>query len=98
MSASEQHLYLISAMSGDSVPGIDIALVPEITALQAPAVREWMAAQGYGPGDEYELMYVADEPGPDGFESLRIDVTPGELATWQAAADEQAASTQEGQP
>jgi hypothetical protein len=84
------YLYLISAAAGDKVPGIDIALVrDEIAALAAPQAREWMAAQGYGPDAPEEVMYLADEPGPDGFASRRVTVTRAERAAWQAAADEQ---------
>ena len=68
---------------------IDIALVPEIAALDEGTTRAWMTAQGYGPDTPDEVMYLTDEPVPGGFESLRLAVTPAEAAAWRAAADEQ---------
>lgn len=77
--------YLVSAQAGDAVPGgIDIALLDDIQALQAGPVREWMAAQGYGPDDPGECMYLAAEV-PDGFPHLQVTLYADDAGRYRAA-------------
>lgn len=82
--------YLISAQAGDRPPGLDIALIGSVTALKAPAVQRWMDAQGYGPEDPDECMYLATEPAPEGFPARRVRLGDADTAALLAALDERA--------
>jgi hypothetical protein len=78
-------VYLVSAQAGDAVPGgIDIALMDGVQALEAGFVQEWMAAQGYGPDDPGECMYLAAEV-PDGFPHLQITLYAEDIGKYRAA-------------
>lgn len=69
---------LISANPGDLVPGRELAECDGeswITALmEHPKVREFFAANNYGPDHDDELMYalIGDGSVPDGFPTLTI--------------------------
>ncbi|MFJ6566667.1 hypothetical protein ACIQNU_04555 [Streptomyces sp. NPDC091292] len=70
---------LVSAQSGDQVPGHELADpdCPEIPGLlDRPDVEAFMEAHGYGPDDPDELMYLVTESDlddiPDGFPTLTI--------------------------
>ena len=73
-------LTLISALSGDAVPGVELAECdgkPWITDLTENAeVKAFFAANNYGPESPDELMYVmegdSDAEIPTGFPTLTI--------------------------
>ena len=68
---------LVSAQTGDRIPGHELADpdCPSIPGLlDRPDVQEFMDANGYGPDDPDELMYLIteDEDIPDGYPTLTI--------------------------
>ncbi|GAA0406045.1 hypothetical protein [Streptomyces luteireticuli] len=75
-------ILLVAAYPGDLVPGHELAdpeclVVPGLT--ERPEVEEWMAAVGYGPDDDPDLLVylvVEDDEGtvPAGFEKLLVEV------------------------
>lgn len=68
---------LISAMSGDSVPGVEVS-DPEcpIDIRDYPEAMTWASAQGWNYEDSDELVYVADADDgiPGGFPTLRLEI------------------------
>ena len=81
--------WLVSAAPGDRVRGgVDIALLPDVSVLRAPALAEWMAGQGWGPGAADELMYVTLTPPPEHLPSRRTRLGREDAGRVEAALAE----------
>jgi hypothetical protein len=71
---------LISAAPGDIVPGVELAepTCPDIPGLlERRDVTDWMAAVGYSPDNEDELVYLVTDPDetiPSGYPTLTVRI------------------------
>jgi hypothetical protein len=76
--------YLVFAATGDQINGIDVALLDGVQALKSPAVRSWMARQGYSADNPSELMYLCGEPPQAGWEFLAVELDTVDAAVLAA--------------